>query len=306
MKVSFLLTAWKEEKTVGQAIKNLVDPEISGFFGEYELLLVAPDEPTRDAALLAVRELGVESNYRYFKDKEEGKPRALNILFKEAKGEYLILTDGEVFFEKGAVKVLVEQLEGNKEIGGVSGRPIALNDRKKKYGYWANLQADAVHKMRLDKARADTKFFPMSGYIFAVRNLGFEFPEDLMLDDAYLSYEVFNNGFSIGYAPEAVVKVKYPDNWKDFIAQKFRSLVGFEQLYKYEIIKPETKSRSFWYELSFFFFPIRYSRSIKELTWSVIYYPIRLYLWVRNRMSRDLARNASSIRDVYIRTESTK
>lgn len=305
--ISILLTAWREEKTVGKAIECLVNSTYSGIPTDYELLLVAPDEATQNAAFNKVKELGIESKYQHIKDKCEGKPRALNMLFKIAKGDVLILTDGEVFFEANAVTELLNVLNTDKKIGGVSGRPIASNSRNNSlFGYWSHLQADTVHVMRMNRDKGSVRFFPLSGYIMAVRNLGFSFPDDLFLDDAYLSYDIYNKGFLIGYAPEAKVSVKYPTNWRDFIKQKFRSLIGFEQLWKYNVVKSETKSRSFWQELQYFWFPIRYSRNIKEFIWSLMYYPVRLYLWIKNKLNRDVIRRARSIRDVYVRTETTK
>ncbi len=305
--ISFLLTAWKEPGTIGKAIECLINSQYSGYTGEFELLVVTPDVETKAAAAAKVAELGIQDKFRYFQDESKGKPQALNILFREAKGDILVLTDGEVFFQPGAVKALVDKLQADPELGGVSGRPVAQNSRTTFQGYLAHLQADAVDQMRRDRdKRANGKFFPMSGYIMAVRNLGFKFPLDLFLDDAYLSYDIFNRGYEIGYAPEAQVEVKYPGNWSDFFKQKFRSLVGFEQLWKYEIIQPQTKSRSFWHELGYFWYPLTYAKNIRELSWSLTYYPMRLYLWIRNRLARNLARNAKSIREVYVRTESTK
>lgn len=304
--ISFLLTAWKEEKTVGKAIRCLIDSNYSKYIGDFELLLVAPDQETINAAQTEVRKYGLEKNFRWFKDKCIGKPAALNILFKEAKGEYLVLTDGEVFFEKGAVSYLYETIINDKKLGGVCGRPAATNDRKTYFGYLANMNADAVHKMRTDSLKKKPRFFPLSGYIFIVKNLGFKFPEDLFLDDAYLSYDVLNKSYEIGYNEKARVGVKYPGNWKDFKAQKFRSMIGFEQLWKYKIINKKTKRRSFASELSMATFPILYAKNPKELLYSITYYPIRLYFWIMNRLKRDLAYKAKSIRDVYVRTESTK
>lgn len=304
--VSFLITAWKEEGTVGKAIKCAVDPSYSGYKGEFEVLVAAPDDLTISAVNKVAKELGIEDKLEIIKDPCKGKPVALNILFKEAKGDILVLTDGEVFFRTGATKALVDEINKDDKVGGVSGRPVALNDRKNYFGYLAHMNADAVHAMRTDNAKAHIKFFPLSGYAMAVRNLKFEFPEDLFLDDAYLTYDIFNKGYHIGYAPDAEVEVKYTDNWKDFRMQKLRSHMGFEQLWKYQIIKPETKSRSFWKEIRFVWFPIKYASNIKEFFFSLSYYPIRLYFWVRTRFKRDFVMRARSIRDVYVRTESTK
>lgn len=263
--VSFLITAWKEEKTVGKALKCAVDPSYSGYKGEFEVLVAVPDDLTISAVNKAAKELGIEEKLEIVKDPCKGKPVALNILFKKAKGDILVLTDGEVFFRENATKALVDEINKDEKIGGVSGRPVAMNDRKNYFGYLAHMNADAVHAMRTDNAKAHIKFFPLSGYAMAVRNLKFEFPEDLFLDDAYLTYDIFNKGYHIGYAPDAEVEVKYTDNWKDFRMQKLRSHMGFEQLWKYQIIKPETKSRSFWKEIRFVWFPIKYASNIKEL-----------------------------------------
>src|SRR5688572_21104229 len=111
--ISFLLTAWKEDKTIGKAIECLVKPDYSGYTGEFELLLVAPDKETEEAAMAKVAQLGIGAHYRYFQDESQGKPRALNILFREAKGEILVLSDGEVFLQQGAVKALIDKLKSD-------------------------------------------------------------------------------------------------------------------------------------------------------------------------------------------------
>jgi len=303
--ISILITAWKESNTIGKAIESLVLKEYSGIENDFEILLAAPDIETKEAASQKVKELSLEDKFIYIQDPCKGKPIALNILFKEAKGDILILTDGDVYFDSLAVKYLVNFLNSSESLGGVSGRPVALNPKDKSvFDYWAHLQADAVHQMRLDSKNT---FFPMSGYIMAIRNLKYNLPENLFLDDAYISYFIFKQGYKIGYEPRAKAFVKYPTNWKDFEKQKLRSLLGFEQLKLYsQVYSKNLKSRSFLQEFRYFYFPIRYSNSLIQLIWSIIFYPTRLYLWIKSKINKSMIKTARSIRDIYLRTESTK
>ncbi len=306
-KLSVIITAWNEATTIGKAIESVLDSNFFRINSDFEIILVAPDDETKIAAQTKIQNLGLNDKYIFIKDKCEGKPRALNMAFEKASGEILILTDGEVFFEKNAVDELLKVIESSERIGGVSGRPVALNAKKSGLmGYWAHMQADAVHKMRLDRDKSRVRFFPMSGYSMAIRNIKMKLPGDLFLDDAYISYVIFNAGYLIGYAPNALVKVKYPNIWKEFTKQKMRSLGGFEQLWKYNVITTETKSRSFGQEISYALFPLKYAKNPFELIYSLAYYPVRLYFWVQNRLRRDVFRKAKSIRDVYVRSESTK
>lgn len=323
--ISIIVTAYREEKTIEKVIKCLLDSEYSGL-GEHKLdkkwefILVAPDEQTRKAALKALAALGVsKENYHILVDPGNGKPAALNMAFEKAKGDYLIPTDGEVMFEKGAVfelvELLEERLEKGEKVGGITGRPVSMDDKSSMMKYFGNLLSDAAHhKRNIDltedpkglstKLIPKRKFFPLSGYIYLIKNLDWQIPEDVLVDDAFISYELFNKGYKLYYAPGAKVKVKFPTNLSDYFKQKKRSTGGFIQLWKYNIVKPETKSRSFWRELEYFWFPIKYASNLKELIWSLMLYPIRLWLWAMIFWERKIIKK--NFKDTWVRIESTK
>lgn len=311
--ISILLTAWKEVTTISKAIQCIVDSKYSGIQEDFELLLAAPDLETQNVAFETIKSLGISHKFQFIEDPCKGKPIALNMLFEIAKGDILVLTDGDVYFDKNAVFELISEINKLENIGGVSGRPVPINYKNNSiFDYWAHLQADAVHNMRQDALKKDV-FFPMSGYIMAIRNINkikkekiLKLPDNLLLDDAYISYFLVNLGYKISYAPNARAFVKYPTNFDDFVKQKLRSLIGFEQLKKYKIIPKQHNARSFLKELKYFKFPITYSKNIKEFFWSLLFYPVRLYLWIKNNFKRRMVNKLSSIRDIYVRTESTK
>lgn len=312
--VSILLTAWREEGSIDKVIKCICDPEYSGISNDYELILGCPDEETYQAALNTVKELGIEDKFVYVKDPKKGKPLALNMMMDQAKGDIYIFTDGDVWFEKDAVKYLMKHLE-NPEVFAVTGRPISADSENNMMGYFGHLLSDAAHHKRsidlttepAGKSLAFVKkrlFFPVSGYIYATRKFEHRFPDDCLVDDAYISYVIFNEGKRIVYEPKAIVYVKYPTTLSDYFKQKKRSVGGYMQLWKYGVIKPETKTRTFWRELEYFWFPIKYAKNFKQLIWSILLYPIRLWLWIEIYWERKILNK--DFEKTWVRIESTK
>ncbi|MCA9384020.1 glycosyltransferase [Candidatus Dojkabacteria bacterium] len=288
--LSVILTSYKEEKTIAKAIECLIDPDYTGYTGGIELLTVIPDEATLEAAKEAVEKLGFK-HWINIKDPLRGKPYALNLALEKAKGDVLLLTDGDVYLGKDSIKKIIEHFDDDN-VGGVTGRPISSDDKNKFMGYIGHLLADAAHHKRqvtmssspagksLKIVSRSPHFFVLSGYILAMKNIDLRVPSDSLVEDAYLSYELHNKGYQLIYEPEATVYVKYAQTIKDWYLQKLRSVGGYVQLWKYEVIKKDTKVRNFWKELEYFWFPLKYATNAKELFWSLILYPMRLVLWI--------------------------
>ena len=319
--LSIIVTAYKEERNIGNLINSLLNEKFSGL-GEgtidksWEFILVAPDKPTRDAAINKLKLLGVPSSkYTILKDNLNGKPNALNMCFKVSKGDYLFLTDGDIELSKNTIKYCVSAVEESDNIGGISVRPISGDGKNSMMAYWGNLLADAAHHKRSIDLTEDSlghsrklipkrKFFPLSGYGMLIKNIGWNLPKDVLVDDAYISYKLYNEGYKLGYAPKANAIVKYPKSLSDYYKQKKRSTGGYIQLWKYNIVSKDTKTRSFWRELEYFWFPIKYAGNFKELLWSVLLYPTRLWLWLVIFWERVIIKK--DFKKTWVRIESTK
>lgn len=293
--ISIIITSYKEPKTIGKAIYCVASKK-------YEIIQISPDKETLNAGLKVAKKEGIERNFKQIKDPCKGKPHALNLAFEKAKGEILVLTDGDVFFEKNAVEKLVKPFE-DKNIGGVTGRPVSRDKKDTMMGYFGHLLSDAAHHKRT-KTMNKGSFFPMSGYIMAIRNYKLTLPEDVLSDDAYISYLIANKNKKIAYAPEAIAFVKYPTNLKDYYKQKVRSLGGYLQLEGYGITKKKKKTRTFRDELAYFWFPFSYASNLKELFWSKMLFPIRIITWIKIFFDRKILKKDFS--KSWIRIESTK
>ena len=293
--ITVIITSYKEPRTIGRAIKCVSSKK-------HEIIQISPDTETLRAGLKMVKELKVEKNFKQIKDPCKGKPHALNLAFKEAKGDILILTDGDVFFDKNATEELIKPFE-DENVGGVTGRPISRDKRNTMMGYFGHLLSDAAHHKRLQTSKKD-EFFPMSGYIMAMRNYKLELPEDVLSDDAYISYVISNKEKNIVYAPKAKAFVKYPTNLSDYYKQKVRSLGGYLQLEGYGIVKKEKRTRTFKDELAYFWFPFSYASNIKEFFWSVLLFPIRVVTWIKIFFDRKIFKK--NFKQSWTRIESTK
>lgn len=287
--ISIIITSWKEPKTIGKCIRCIADKKYSGLNTDFEIIQLSPDKETLDAGLKVAEELKLSSKeYIQIQDPRKGKPSALKLAFKKAKGDIWILTDGDTYFGKDSVKYILEPF-GNNNVGGVSGRPISMDKKDNMMGYLGHLLSDAAHHRRITTMNkkegnyylSSTSFFPMSGYIMATRKIDFDIPHNVLADDAYISYSIRNMGKQIAYSPKAICYVKFPTNLKDYYKQKVRSLGGFMQLKQFGVFKKDKQSRNIFIELKYSLFVLQYATNFKEFLWSLALFPIRLITWVK-------------------------
>lgn len=291
--ISIIITAYKEEKTIGRAIESILQNKLQN---DYEILVLAPDEKTLEVAKKYSKKF---RRVKVIKDKGEGKPSALNQIFKIAKGEFLVLTDGDVYISNHAIPSLIEHFKEEK-LGAVSGRPISINSRGNKLGFWSHLLTDIADKRRKNALNFKKRFY-CSGYLFAMRKgLIREIPKETLSDDGFMSLLISEQGYNISYEPKAEVYVKFPTTLRDWIAQKKRSAGGYNQ------IKIWTKKelRSFSKESSGIFQVLKYPKTLKEFFWTIELIFTRLYLWFV--IFKDINLKKKDFKKIWVRVESTK
>lgn len=274
--VSIIITTKREPKTLAKTIEKILEEDLE----DSEILVVGPDEETEK----------IVKNYpsvKYLKDKGVGKPAALNLAFQQARGDILILTDGDVCLKKYATAQILRHFEDEK-VGAVSGHPVSINSRGNIFGYWSHFLTAAADYVRKKKSKAG-EYLVCSGYLYAIRNLyirhGFviRIPENTLVEDSIISQMIWQKGYGIAYEPEAKVYVKYPDNFSDWLKQKIRATGGYVQKSQSPKHKTQTeqKMRGFWEEVKdgiklFFTYP----KNFKEFWWTILLYLARLYLWL--------------------------
>jgi cellulose synthase/poly-beta-1,6-N-acetylglucosamine synthase-like glycosyltransferase len=308
LSVSIILTSSREPKTLGLAVAALARQELPGL---KELLIVSPDAETGKVMASFRRKFPA---IRHLQDTGRGKPAALNLGLAEAKGDIIILTDGDVGVgsnvsrrdiptagDKRTLKLLLQPL-ANPQVGAVSGRPVSVNNPKTMLGYWSHFLTDrAAHELRLERS-SKGQFFDCSGYLYAVRRrLVRPLPEDTLADDALISARVWNQGYKLIYVPRAVVNVKFPTTVHDWLRQKMRTIAAYSQ----PAMRDVPVMRSFFKEASYGIWrALTFAKTPQELWWTFLLFVFRIYVWGAAWLAINLRHQLPS--GLWQRVETTK
>lgn len=292
--LSVLITAFREAATVGQVIEAF----LSQLPDDAEILVVAPDPET----------IAVVDDYaarypatRHVADPQRGKPTAINAGLRAARGDIVVLSDGDVLVAEDALDPLLAPF-ADSQVGAVSGHPFSVSPRDTMLGYWSHLLVEGIHRMRLSRDR-DGQFLFCSGYLFAFRRELIEHVhEDALAEDAVISHHIARRGYRIRYAPQSRVFVKYPTTYSDWLRQKVRSAGGHAQDY---VRKSPHHMRSARLEfLNGARLALRYPRNPREFLWTLLLFAARLHLWLLVFIKVRLLRRP--LADLWQRVETTK
>ena len=268
--LSVIVTAFREAETVGGAIEAFLGQLPEGA----EIIVVCPDpETTAVVDDYAERAPGVH----HVADPQHGKPTAVNAGLEAARSEVVVLSDGDVIVDDGALQSLLAPFD-DAQVGAVSGHPISVSPRDTILGYWSHLLTDAIHRMRLTRDRRG-QFLLCSGYLFAFRReLIDQVPVDALAEDAVISHRIAQHSYRIRYAPEARVYVRYPTTYDDWLRQKVRSAGGYAQKY---VRESPVRMRSAWLELwTGSRMALAYPKDLREFLWTLLLFAARLHLWL--------------------------
>lgn len=283
------IPTYNEERTISKAI-NSVLRQISE---EDEVLVVASG--CTDNTVPEIKEIiKKDKRVRLIIEKErKGKSSALNLIIKNAQGEIIVQTDGDVIVGKGAVVQLVKHFKDIK-IGAVSGNPIPLIPKKNLFYDWTIMSYRKSGEIRESETKERT-FWHLSGYLLAFRRKALkEVPFAKGAVDAWMGKIIKENKYKIVYEPNAKVLVKAPLTIKDFIAQKARVRAGYYLLPR----GPRTMKR----EILFFpreLFKIHFWRWPRFIFSGFVY----LFSWVKGWY---LAKTNKSLKQIWKTPESTK
>ncbi|MBU0760098.1 MAG: glycosyltransferase family 2 protein [Nanoarchaeota archaeon] len=273
--IDIIISSYREPKATLRAVKSFLRQKIKE---EFKIIVVDPFSETEEFLEKNLNSRNVE----FFLDPGEGKSYALNLLFQEHgssnTNDIFILTDGDVYVSDNVLEEILKKFKDPK-IGCVTGKPVSINPKNTKYGYWSNLFFEGIHRARSELSKQG-KFFECSGYLFAIRKgVLFDFPLGAC-EDAIISHLFWKKGYKIAYAEKAEVYVKNPSNWEDWTNQKIRNIKGHENLNR--LISGAPRTKSFFNEIRWgAFFALFYPKNLKEFFWNIEAYFARLYIYFK-------------------------
>ncbi|MBU1127367.1 glycosyltransferase family 2 protein [Patescibacteria group bacterium] len=114
--ISVIVPAFNEEKNIASCIKALKNQSLDSSF--YEIIVV--NNASTDKTALVAQKMGV----RVVNELQKGYVFALDRGFREAREEYVAITDADTIVNKDWLKKIYEVFESDPKIGFVGGRSV--------------------------------------------------------------------------------------------------------------------------------------------------------------------------------------
>lgn len=232
MRLSVVVCAYNEEKSVGSLLENLMRQKVPPEIDESEIIVVASG--CTDKTVEVVRQhMKVNKKVTLIEEKNRlGKASALNRAFEVSSGDYIALVPADVLPADDALFNLLVQFR-DSSVSAVSGRPMQ-NPRKTPRGFLGYL-AKMTYRLwaRLMKRLDDSgEMAHCSGEFMAMRSdVKTVIPRECAADDSYIAIAAKRKGL-VKFAPEAVCYNLLPSNVADYISQRRRWLYGHFQTKK--------------------------------------------------------------------------
>lgn len=121
-RVSVLVPAYNEEKTISPSIQSILDSD----YPDFEVIVV--NDGSTDATERELQPFIAGRLIRYYAKKNGGKASALNVGIARATGDIIFFTDADSLFEKNTIRNGVMYFS-DPTIGAVSGNDTPLNPR---------------------------------------------------------------------------------------------------------------------------------------------------------------------------------
>jgi biofilm PGA synthesis N-glycosyltransferase PgaC len=158
-----------------------------------------------------------------------GKANALNRGLAEAKGEILVFTDARQAIAPDGLKCLVSNF-ADPTVGCVSGELIAGQDRNSTFSEGVGLYWRLEKKIRNWEGLAGSTVGATGAFYAARRSLLSPLPQETILDDVYIPFQVIRQHQRVVFDPRAHVSDYLKPSPKQEYRRKVRTLLGNFQL----------------------------------------------------------------------------
>jgi cellulose synthase/poly-beta-1,6-N-acetylglucosamine synthase-like glycosyltransferase/peptidoglycan/xylan/chitin deacetylase (PgdA/CDA1 family) len=222
--VSVVVPAYNESANIAATVRSLLASD----YPDVEVIVV--DDGSTDGTAEIVERLRLPG-VKVVRQPNAGKPTALNTGIAHARGDILVLVDGDTVFEPDAVGKLVQPLHA-PDVGAVSGNTKVAN-RHGLLGRWQHLEY--VIGFNLDRRMFDVaRCMPtVPGAIGAFRRAAVVdvggVSSQTLAEDTDFTMALIRAGWRVVYAPDAVAWTEAPASLRQLWRQRYRWCYGTMQ-----------------------------------------------------------------------------
>ena len=238
--VSVVVPAFNERATIVATVRSLVASD-----RPVEVIVV--DDGSTDGTADAVAALRLPG-VRVIRQPNGGKPAALNAGIAAARGEVVVMMDGDTIFEPATVRRLVAPF-ADPEVGAVAGN-ARVADRRSLIARWQHIEY--VIGFNIDRRVQDAwgVITTVPGAIGAFRRSALTgvggVSDDTLAEDTDLTIAIGRAGWRVVYEPTAHAWTDAPASFAQLWRQRYRWSYGIMQsLWKHRraVVEPGRSGR---------------------------------------------------------------
>ena len=229
--MSIIIPAYNEEVTIGSCIKSM----LSLNYPCYEVIVI--DDGSSDNTFKEASKY-LEKGVKVIRQKNSGKPGAVNTGIKNAIGEVVITVDADSKLHPDALTWICRRFSSNPRLGAVAGnvkidRPTGLLKTLQSLEYTMSINLGRKSQSMLHCVMI------VPGAIAALKTrvlqeVGY-FPTDTFAEDFDITMKILKAGYHVEYESRAIAFTQAPETVEDFLKQRRRWYRGMTQvLSKYQ------------------------------------------------------------------------
>lgn len=201
----------------------------------YEIIVINDNSSDNSAELLAAIQAKNPTRQLHIINTDavvggKGKSNALNIGFKQAKGDLIAIYDADNTPEKTALRYLVAELSNDEKLGAVVGKFRTRNRNASLLTRFINIETLSFQWMAQAGRWQLFKLCTIPGTNFIMRREIIEaiggWDEKALAEDTEISFRIYMMGYKIKFQPKAVTWEQEPQTLKVWFRQRTRWVKG--------------------------------------------------------------------------------
>ncbi|WP_327337136.1 glycosyltransferase [Streptomyces sp. NBC_01324] len=221
--VTVLVPAYNERECIANTVRSLVA-------SDYPVEVIVIDDGSTDGTADIVEAMWLP-NVRVVRQRNAGKPAALNNGIAHARHDIIVMMDGDTVFEPSTVRELVQPF-ADPRVGAVAGN-AKVGNRDSMIGAWQHIEY--VMGFNLDRRMYDLlRCMPtIPGAVGAFRRDALDriggMSEDTLAEDTDVTMALHRDGWRVVYAENARAWTEAPETVQQLWSQRYRWSYGTMQ-----------------------------------------------------------------------------
>ena len=212
--------AYNEERNIGRLLEALRHQKtVSARVAQIVVVASGCTDRTEEVVAQAAR---ADARVRLIvQARREGKARAINLFLQAARdsgADLCVLQSGDTLPQDNTLEALLRPFAENPSVGMTGAHVVPVN------GHGTFVGGAVQTLWRLHHRLASES--PKMGELIAFRNVVAGISEESAVDEVSIESEVIAKGFTLRYAPDAIVLNKGPETVSDFLKQRRRIHAG--------------------------------------------------------------------------------